>query len=72
MKKVIKAISTTLVLTQTEFDTLSNTIDILKKMGQMLNSTDKEEREKVAKAVDALETLWYSDFANIEIKVLNK
>ena len=69
MKKVI---STTLVLTQTEFDTISNTIDILKKMEQMLNSTNKEEREKVAKAVNALETVWYSDFANIEIKVLNK
>ena len=69
MKKVI---STTLVLTQTEFDTLSNTIDILKKMEQMLNSINKEEREKVAKAVDALETVWYSDFVNVEIKAQNK
>lgn len=63
MKKVI---STTLILTDREADTLSDAIDILHEMAQMLDPTDTEGQEKVAKAVDAFEALWYSDFVDME------
>lgn len=63
MKKVV---STTLILTDREGDTLSNAIDILLEMTRTLDPTDTEEQEKVAKAVHALETLWYSDFVVVE------
>lgn len=63
MKKVI---STTLILTDKEYDTLSNAIDILKEMAQTLDPTDIEEQEKVAKAIDFLEALWYSNLIDME------
>lgn len=61
-----KVISTTLILTLREYGTLSEAIDILKKMEQMLNPIGLKEQEKVAKAVDALEALWYEDFIDME------
>lgn len=63
MKKVV---STTLILTDREGDTLSNAIDILLEMTRTLDPTDTEEQEKVTKAVHALEVLWYSDFVVVE------
>ena len=62
MKKVI---STTLVLTHKEFDTLSDAIDILKEMTRTFDLSE-EGFGKAVRAVKALEALWYNDFIDRE------
>lgn len=63
MKKVV---STTLILTNKEAETLSDAIEILQEMAQTLDPTDTERQEKVSDAVNALCALWYDDFVDIE------
>ena len=63
MKKVISA---TLILTDREADILSDAIDILKDMTRMFDSTDIKEQEKIARALDALCALRYSDFVDVK------
>ena len=59
-------ISTTFILTEKEAKAISDTMDILRDMAQMIYSTDTKEQEKINRALDALGTVWYSGFVDVE------